>query len=141
MCFGARYNQYGGFNVPHSGKLAAIKLVHLSGYVSCDTRLSYAWSYWGCGSHSALKNHVDVTITTSSNVLILPPSQFIKSGTKWSVIPGFNSWSPQIVLPFFSFYAVHSGQQLRVWYGEDLVNQSEHDNGGISCCDVYALYI
>lgn len=143
VCFGARDNQHGTFSVLYSGKLAAIKLVHLSGSVSCDTRLGVShWSFWGCGSHKHLKDHVDVTITTSSNHLISPPSQFMTyGGGKWSQIPGFNSFSPEIVLPFFPFYSVNSGQQLHLWYGEDLVDQSEFDNGGTVCCDVYALYL
>lgn len=144
VCFGARDDQYGSFRVPYGGKLAAVKLVHLSGAVTCDTRLGVSkWSFWGCGSHPALKNHVDVTITTASNHLISPPSQFFNTyaSAKWSEIPGFNSFSSEIVLPFLSAYSVNSGQQLRLWYGEDLVNQSEADNGGKVCCDVYALYI
>lgn len=85
-------------------------------------------------------SYVDVTITTSGNRILLPPSQFITmSSTKWSKIPGYNSLSPELVLSVFSSPpAVASGQELRLWYGEDLVNKIESDNGGISCCEVYA---
>ena len=37
-------------------------------------------------------------------------------------------------------HQVNSGQELRLWYGEDLVNWAEGDNGGYSCCDVYARF-
>ena len=119
-----------------------VKLVHLSGYVSCSTASVHHYSFWGCGSHTYLKNHVNVVITTSSNYIILPLSQFFTySGGKWSEIPGYNSLSPEIILPFFSPYPVSSGQQLRLWYGEDLVDWYEADNAGRVCADVYALYV
>ena len=143
MCFGARDNRFGKFLVPSSGKLASVKLVHVYGYVTCDTGKAYHWSYWGCGQHSSVKNHVDAVITTSGGSILLPSSQFITHATdKWSLIPGYNSLSPKLVLSAFSNPpSVTQGQELRLWYGEDLVNKYESDNGGTSCCDVYARLI
>ena len=139
VCFGAKDNKFGKFSVPSGGSLLAIKLVHVHGYVTCDKNKVYHWSYWGCGAHGSLSNHVDVVITTSTNSVLLPPSTFISSGTKWSKIPGYKSLSPELVLSVFSSpLTVTSGQVLRLWYGEDLVNSSESDNGGTSCCDVFA---
>ena len=149
MCFGARNHQFGRFFIPSSGRLAAIKLVHLYGYVSCYTHGDVNhWSYWGCGySYSSTRDKVNVVITTSSNHIILPPNQFLtRSGSlgsgKWHEILGYNSWSPELVFSVFSHPLwVSSGQQLRVWYGEDLVDYAENDNGGRVCCDVYARYV
>ena len=124
--------------------MGAVKLVHLYGYVSCDTRRTSYWSYWGCGNnpYAGIKDLVDVVITTSANHIILPPSQFTTSFLKWSKIPGYNSLSPELVLSSFSHpVRVYSGQQLRLWFGEDLLNRSEADNGGRACCDVYGLYV
>ena len=142
VCFGTRGSQYGRFNVLHGGKIAAVKLVYLSGYVTCSkSRVSF-WSKWGCGDHPSVKNHVDVVITTSSNHVIVPPSELFTFGAGlWSEIPGYNSHSPEIVLPSFSPYSVRSGDQLRLWYGEDLVAHTESDNAGKVCCDVYGLYV
>ena len=54
----------------------------------------------------------------------------------------YNSLSPELILSVYSHPRwVSSGQELRLWYGEDLVNSSEGDNGGRACCDVYALYV
>ena len=143
MCFGARDDQFGKFFVPSSGKLASVKLVHVYGYVTCDTNKAYHWSYWGCGKHSSLTNHVDTTVTTSDGQVLLPSSQFITDVThKWSLIPGYNSLSPELVLSAFSNPPnVTGGQELRLWYGEDLANSSEADNGGKSCCHIYARFI
>ena len=148
VCFGAKSNQFGRFYLPSSGKLAAIKLVHLYGYVSCDTNVISHSSYWGCGDDSwnGINEKIDVVITTSGNDVILPPSQFITGPTrsqqlKWAKVPGYNSLSPELILSVYSHpRSVSSGQELRLWYGEDLVNSSEGDNGGKACCDVYALY-
>ena len=144
VCFGARDNRFGKFFVPSSGKLASVKLVHVYGYVTCDTSKAYHWSYWGCGKHSGLSNHVDAAITTSGGSVLLPSSQFITDKThKWSLIPGYNSLSPELVLSAFSNPpSVTRGQELRLWYGEDLAGRNERrNNRGTSCCDVYARLI
>ena len=142
MCFGARDNRFGKFFVPSSGKLASVKLVHVYGYVACARGAIYQ-SYWGCGPQSSLKTKVDAVITTLGGSVLLPSSQFITDKKhKWSLIPGYNSLSPELVLSAFSNPpSVTRGQELRLWYGEDLANSSESDNGGTSCCDVYARLI
>lgn len=80
VCFGTKNNQYGSFNIPYGGKTAAVALHHLSGYVTCAGADITHWSFWGCGSHIVLKNHVNVVITTSSHHAILPLSQFFTHG-------------------------------------------------------------
>ena len=142
VCFEARNNQFGTFYVPSSGNLAAIKLVHRYGNVSCHTGSTSNWSYWGCGADPPLRGQVNVVITASANYVLFPPDRFNASDTKWYKIPGYNSLSPELVLSRFSHpYWVDSSQELRLWYGEDLVNQSEEDNDGRACCDVYVKYV
>lgn len=142
MCFGAKNHQFGRFYAPKGGRLAAIKLVHLYGYVSCHRHNVAHWSYWGCSHHDYVNDNVGVVITTTANHVLFPPSQFIKTSEKWSYIIGYNSWSPELVLSVFSHpHWVSSGQELRLWYGEDFANFSEDDNGGRACCDVYALFV
>lgn len=36
---------------------------------------------------------------------------------------------------------VLGGQEFQIWYGEDLIDCSESDNGGQTCADVYAWYV
>ena len=99
VCFGAKNNRFGRFHLP-AGRLAAIQLVRLYGYMSCYNPVDTRWSYWGCGENpwDELKNQVNV-ITTSANQIILPPKQFLDTKklkkSKWHKIPGFNSLSPQ----------------------------------------------
>lgn len=142
VCFGARDNRFGKVLVPSGGKLVSVKLAHLYGYVTCDKNNALFWSYWGCSPYHALKEKVDVVITTSAGRVLLPSSQFITSSTKWSRITGYNSFSPELVLSAFSNpSSVTKGQELRLWYGEDFVNSSEGDNAGMTCCDIYARII
>ena len=141
VCFGARGDQFGKFFVPTGGRLASIKLVHFYGYVTCNIRDKRSWSYWGC-STSHKKEFVNVVITKSSNHILLPSREFMLNTGKWSILQGYYSFSPEIVLSVFSNpSAVVKGQELRLWYGEDLMNNSEGDNDGKSCCDVYARLV
>ena len=132
---------YGSFNVRFGGKLAAIKLVHLSGYVTCDRRKFSYWSFWGCGKRPVVRDQVGVVITNFRDVILTPQRPFLKNDPgKFSVLPGFKSSSSRIILPLFSLYQLASGEELRLWYGEDLANHTETNNGGRVCCNVYALY-
>ncbi|XP_027036299.1 uncharacterized protein LOC113664880 [Pocillopora damicornis] len=38
-------------------------------------------------------------------------------------------------------YPVLTGQQLRLWYGDDLKGSTESDSRGTVYCDVYALFV
>ena len=143
MCFGAKNNQYGKFNVPSNGNLAAVKLVHLYGFVTCLNWGELSWSHWGCGI-CWKENQINVVITTTANAngILLPPSQFKTSASgTWYKIRGYSDMSPELVLSFFAHpHSVTAGQELRLWYGEDLMNFTEDDNDGRVCCDVYALF-
>ena len=143
MCFGAKNTQFGRFNVQTATKnLAAVKLVHLYGYVSCDTRHISYWSYWGCGLYGWGRGKVNVVITTSTNQVLLPTREFIVfDRSKWSKVPGYDSLSSELVLSFFSPHSVELNQDLRVWYGEDLMDATEGQNGGTVCVDVYAIFV
>ena len=87
-----------------------------------------------------------VAITTSANRVLLPPNQFVdtrghNARAKWSRIPGYDARDSVIVLSVFSNpYWVSKGQELRLWYGEDLGNQGTWDNSGTTCCNVYLQY-
>ena len=142
VCFGTKNNQFGKFCAPYGGKLAAVKLVYLHGYVTAvNAPTPPQWSFWGCGNRPSVINHINVVITSDS--IILSPRQFFTLGRgKWPEIPGYNSFSAEINLSFISgSHSVHAGKHLRLWYGEDYLNWTESNNDGRVCCDVYALYV
>ena len=84
-----------------------------------------------------------MVVTNSTNHVLLPADEFSSNSvTKWFKIPGYNSLSPEIVLSvLFRPPWMTSGEELRLWNGEDLMNRSESDNGGRVCCDVHALFV
>ena len=139
MCFGTRGHSYGIFHAPSNGNVGSIKLVHLYGYVTCSNDDLLHWSFWGCGH---MMDDVNVVITSSSDNKVLPPDEFmtIHSGM-WFNVPGYNSFSKEIVLSSFQFFSVQAGQQFRLWYGEDLKDDTQEDNDGMVCADVYILYV
>ena len=135
-------NKFGTFEAPKGGQLAAVKLVHLYGYVSCYAPDANTWSFWGCGLPY---QEVAVAITTSKDEIILPPNEFMQfehAEGKWAKVPGYNSVSPEIVLSVMSDpIPVEEGQELRLWYAEDLSDYYDTDNGGKVCADVYTLFM
>ena len=112
------------------GFAEAVKLVHVSGSVSCA---SGKWSKWGCGPGGPFRT----LVTTSTNLILLPESKELTYR-----ISGYDVNSKEIIFTKFSnLLCLSSGQELRLWYSSDLFNHSEHDNKGKSCADVYAKYI
>ena len=114
--------------------------------MTCSTQTRNSWSYWGCYV-PVVRYAVGFVITTASNGVILPPTKFLKSDSglryrKWSNIPGYTGLSSSLVLSFDGYpYRVSSWQQLRLWYGEDLQDSTEDNNGGTVCCDVYGRFV
>ena len=144
VCFGARNSQSGTFSAPVAGSLVAVKLVHQFGYVTCDKARGTHYSFWGCGENTfrGLNKLVATVITNSINAILMPPDKFATDigGFKWYKVPGYNSQSPEIVLSSFSHTRVNRGEELRLWYSEDLANKSEVDNDGRVCYKVYVMY-
>ena len=68
VCFDAKGDQFGRFEVEVGGTVEAVKLVHVSGSVSCR---SGHFSNLGFEVADRIHSH----LTTSSNVIVLPESQ------------------------------------------------------------------
>ena len=137
ICFGARNNQFGSFNVPCNGTLASVKLVHVDGYVKCNQG-DRKRSFWGCIQDPT--NEVNVEIKNDADTAILPSSDFlVMSGEKESLqTPGYNSLSTELVLSasVSNPPKVTKGQWLRLSLREDSLSSHEEK----SCCDVYARF-
>lgn len=129
VCFETRDNKYGTFTIKNNGLLNSIKLVHKSGSVSCRT--GSGESNWGCGT-----NHISTVVTNARNGILFP-DYLSKSG--WFSDPNFTSMSKSLILEDPSIYThVIKGQEMRLWYGEDILGKTEGDNRGKVCADVYA---
>ena len=134
VCFGANFDEFGSFAIEFGGSVNAVKLVHVAGEISCSA-LPGITAKFGCGTASVYEIHT--VITTSNNEILLPESK----ETVYT-LPGYQRDSEEIVFAEISTPLLLSfGQELRIWYGEDLINKDDGDNSGNHCVDVYAKYM
>lgn len=142
ICFGARNSMYGTFQLPAEGFIAALKLVHAKGKVTCNKHTLGSYSKWGCSSVKG-KDPLNVIVTTQTNRIVFPQERFINDGNSmWYEMPGYDSNSAEVIFqdkirPLY----VTSGQKLRLWYGEDLTGKDEGGNSGKSCAHIFAWYL
>ena len=148
VCFGAKDNQFGAFNIRTEGFLSAIKLVHVSGSVTCDESSSASnpdqyKSKWGCATtHPYVGKTPLNTVITGSDNKILFPKDHHEHASLWYKMEHFDSNSDLLVFQrFHDPLYVAAGQELRLWFGEDLKDVNENDNGGRTCAHVFAFYL
>ena len=141
VCFGAKDNSFGTFEIPKPGDIYRLKLVHRSGYVNCDFRGALN-TKWGCGAKKLSKN-LNVHISYENNTRIFPANvsgSLVLKKLFYYKLPGFNENSTEIVFDSTPTpLSVVAGQKFRIWYGEDLKGDGEDNNMGRSCTDVYAF--
>merc|ERR1711872_199448 len=133
LCFGATKNTFGTFRLENGGKLSAIKLEYVKGYVSCNKDMQSCRSRWGCDCFP--HDYISVFITDSGNQILFPTS--IKPTDVWYPLPGFKSTSDAIIFRNkLNPVDVSAGDELKVWYGEDLRNHTPENNEGTVCARV-----
>lgn len=150
VCFRVSGDRPGRFTISKEGFVAAFKLVHRSGSVTCEKDKchghdSYS-SKWGCSTnHSYVgSTPLGTFITTQSKRVLFPREKFIriKSMNTWYALPGFEPDSDFLVFhDFANPEFLQENQELQLWYGEDLENFNEDNNEGQTCADVYAWYL
>ena len=132
VCFGARGNSYGEFTVQVTGRVIAAKLVHVFGAVANSN--NYDGGNWGNPG-----NKIRTVITNANNDVIVPYN-YTPHG--YYTLEGYKSTSSELVFPNVSAPGtVTRGQVMRLWFVEDLGDDSEGDNSGESCADVYLFYV
>ena len=118
-----------------------LKLVYISGEI--------VLAFLGGGNRWGVSNfllsgrdYFVIILTNKSNSRILPiDANILEQQILGYQIPGFNVFSPEIVLNFTPLLDVKSGEEYRLWHGDDLKDWFEFDNGGRICVDVYMMYI
>ena len=146
VCFGARDNKYGAFNITKTGPLKTIKLVRKSGSIKCNP--SYPASYWGCTNVPFYGKNVLMTIITNAKKeAILPPAGKLKrnggcnNANYFYSLNGITHTSPELVFGnLTNKVSLSRNQELQIWYGQDWMDCSESDNNGTTCVDVYVWY-
>ena len=133
VCFGAKNASYGRFNITSNGIIMALKLEYISGFVTCNSKNVPYGSHWNCKEGSDIG-----TIVTNANNTVIFPHNY---NNKVYTLPGYHENSSELV-----FYGhsppviVAAGDEYRIWYHEDLVDDGkESNNDGRTCANVYAL--
>ncbi|XP_068734282.1 uncharacterized protein [Montipora capricornis] len=147
VCFGARDDQYGAFNMTKTGNVKAMKLVHRNGSIKCHK--AHDASYWSCANLDAYANNTFMTIiTTADKKALLPKEEKLLNKTGcinkkyFYVLEGIKQGSSELVLSSYtSPLRLLKNQQLQIWYGQDWVDCSEENNSGTTCVDVFAWYM
>ena len=136
ICYGAIHDSYATFQVKRSGKIKAIKLQHVSGSLTCKGVNPEDMSYWSCISNP---KESATGITNNEDTPIFPAS----FGTG-SLLEIEDHQIPEIILRTGDlqtpYYDAVKGEILKVWYYEDFIKGSDHDNSGTHCVNVNALY-
>ena len=146
VCFGARDDTYGAFNVTKTGLVKAMKLVHRKGSIMCHP--DHPFTFWSCSNVNYYASNSFMTIITNANrEILLPSSENLKakcsSGKKeFYILEGVTQRSPELILGNLSRpLDLLKDQQLQIWYGQDWIDCSESNNNGTSCVDVFAWYV
>ena len=139
VCFKAKDNQYGAFNMTKSGRLKTMKLVHRSGSVRCNP--SYNASYWGCTTPVYDHGGKLMTIITDANkTAILPPGEDLEEvnnvcGKHCYSLNGTSNNSRELVFRDLSNpLSASRKQELQIWYGQDWKDCYEGGNSGKNLC-------
>ncbi|XP_057292244.1 uncharacterized protein LOC130614803 [Hydractinia symbiolongicarpus] len=135
MCFGAKNDSYGKFTISHNGRLVSLKFRHKRGTVTCNNEDSIVGSRWGCWK---FPKTIYISITTDKNQTVISKDVVNETNFKYN-LPGFDGNSPVLIITGYN-QTVQTGEELRVWYNQDLKDHSEENNDGISCADVYAVF-
>ena len=138
VCFGARDDSYGAFNIGESGVIRTFKLVHLTGSITCNP--DYPPSYWGCEFPGYRDTRLQTVITFKNRSALLLADYRKNCGHSYK-IEGVGVNEPELRfnnLP--SPISVSVGDEFQIWYGQDLYYCSEDNNSGETCADVYARY-
>ena len=143
VCFGARDDTHGVFNIAESGSIYTFKLVHRNGSLSCTWKDPA--SNWGCTYFGYGDQKLNTVITfKNGTVLLLAEYARLTAGRCGYFsykIEGVDVNSRELVFNFLPTpLPVSVGQEFHVWYGGDLINCGEHNNSGETCVDVYAWY-
>ncbi|XP_057297334.1 uncharacterized protein LOC130626933 [Hydractinia symbiolongicarpus] len=135
VCFGARENEFGTFEIQHDAVMTDIKLVHIGGPgLKCIENTIP--TKWGCSYDKALftVKYVAAVITDDQNKQLYPSMQPDKG---FFTVPGYNANSPYLIFNATS-HTVYKGQELRLHYGEAWVSNGYlSNNSGESCADIY----
>ena len=142
ICYGATKDSAGLLKLRTTGTLVWLKLIHVSGYLTCNKYRPEFKSQWGCNTGAPDDMTLATVVTTNDNHVILPKPGATKHNENWFYkLPSFDVNSPEIRLMDKSLgIRVFAGEVLKIMYGEDWKGVSFEDNEGTHCVRVIAKF-
>ena len=143
MEWGARDESHGRWEVASRVCGRKLKLMHRSGSVANGPNNH---SNFGSGGNT---EHIAAHVTMGKGTVHAiapkagdPKVTFMDNG--WYQLSGYNANSPYLEfdLPLAneeSFYCFEVGTEYHLWYGEDMTEHTEEDNGGTAYTDIYIM--
>ena len=133
VCFGAKGNQYGRFSYHRNIFVSSFMFVHRSRTVTCNKS---QYSYWGCEPNAA---RLEAILTDQNNTILAPEASTVSKYGRYTLAGYISSSSALVFCAPKKPHCIFAGAELRLWYGEDLRDSADSDNGGKTCADVYGL--
>lgn len=139
ICIGSQQEKYGIIKMPVAGFLHSLRFEYVDGEIGCTSDPRRATNF-GCEVHH-LRDSFSIFATTSDDSVIFPTNdnnQFKGDRLFYEVIgkSGRDAKEFSLTSSEPTFFA--KGDELRIWYGEDLWNRHDWDNGNHEVCvDVY----
>jgi len=110
-----------------------MKLVYISGFVTCNRHHVPFGSHWACRKKSKLAT----VVANAKNQVIFPHNYQNRTYN----LPGYRGDSTELVFNELSPpLTVAAGDEYRIWFHDDFVDKTEDNNDGHTCADVYAPY-
>ena len=147
VCFGSKDDSYGAFKMLVPGRIITFKLTYLNGSVTCYEDWSNLKSNWGCRHPDFDYSYMGTHITYSNKTRLLPKTEYLNGEAGclqlYYHLPWVTIDSSELVFDNLSApLAVTANEEFQVWFGEDLINCGDEDNGvEKTCARVYGLYV
>ena len=151
VAWGARDDSPGKWEVASRVCGRKLKLQNRSGGVNCNVN-AYSNSSFGCdpsrAGSSANRIGVFVTLGKGFEYAIVPsandPKAGIRSDKIFYSLSGYSASSNYLEfdLPLTddeSYFCFEKGTEYQLWYGEDMYDATESDNGGTAYTDIYIM--
>ena len=131
VCHGVKNDDFGSFKIKQDCMLVALRLTHVSGYLTSVKNKPTKFSRWGSYDVKDPTGGFNTIILTKKKLLFLP-EQINAYG--YYEHNGFTVNDD--VLIFHKTANLTSGEEFQVAFGKDFRNKDENMSGGYHCVDI-----
>ena len=131
VCHGVKNDDFGSFKIKQDCMLVALRLTHISGYLTSVKHKPKTFTRWGSSNKKGPTDGFNTIIITKNRLLFLPEQI---SAYGYYEHNGFTINDD--VLIFHKTANLTSGEEFQVAFGKDFLNKDEIYNGGYHCVDI-----